>query len=169
MCAVTPARACGASLIECLIALVVFSVGMLGVASLTVEALRNGHSALLRTQAVNLVADMQDRIRANPVAGAAYDCARYGGAPVERNCASTESSGGGRCTAAELAEDDLARWQRAARAALPLRSEPCAADVAWRAGASEGDLARYRIGLSWHEAGSEKPSSLQSDLVLVPP
>ena len=62
----------GFSLVEVLVALIVLSVGMLGIASLYVDSLRAGRTALLRTQAVFLATDMADRIRANPTAGAAY-------------------------------------------------------------------------------------------------
>jgi type IV pilus assembly protein PilV len=54
------------SLIEVLVALVILSVGLLGVAHVLVSGIRISHAALLRTQAVNLVADMAERIRANP-------------------------------------------------------------------------------------------------------
>lgn len=56
----------GMSLVEVLVALVVLSVGLLGIAQLLVYGMRTSHAALLRTQAVNLVADMAERIRANP-------------------------------------------------------------------------------------------------------
>ena len=55
----------GFSIVEALVALVVLSVGMLGIAALYVESLRAGRTAVYRTQAVNLAADMADRIRAN--------------------------------------------------------------------------------------------------------
>ena len=65
------ARTGGFSIVEALVALVVLSVGMLGIAALYVESLRAGRSAVYHTQAVNLAADMADRIRANRMAGAA--------------------------------------------------------------------------------------------------
>ena len=55
----------GFTLVEVLVALVVMSVGMLGIAALYLEGLRAGRTALYRTTAVNLAADMADRIRAN--------------------------------------------------------------------------------------------------------
>jgi prepilin-type N-terminal cleavage/methylation domain-containing protein len=56
----------GMSLIEVLVALVILSVGLLGIAQVLIHGMRVSHAALLRTHAVNLVADMSDRIRANP-------------------------------------------------------------------------------------------------------
>ncbi|KGK42838.1 pilus assembly protein PilV [Nitrincola sp. A-D6] len=55
----------GVSLIEILIALVILSVGLLGMAGLQARTLSLNHSAYQRTQAVNLSYDMADRMRAN--------------------------------------------------------------------------------------------------------
>lgn len=55
-------------MIEVLIALVVTSIGLLGLAALQVTSLKVNHSAYLRTQATELAHDMADRMRANPTA-----------------------------------------------------------------------------------------------------
>ena len=62
----------GFTLVEVLIALVVLSVGMLGIAVLYVETLRAGRTAQLHTQAVSLAADLADRIRVNRVPADVY-------------------------------------------------------------------------------------------------
>lgn len=62
----------GFSLIEALIALVVLSVGLLGVAALQTQALLQSRDAYLTSQATSLVQDMADRIRANPDAISDY-------------------------------------------------------------------------------------------------
>lgn len=157
----------GVTLTECLIALVVLSIGLMGMARLMVEGLRAGHLALLRTQAVNLVSDMAERIRANPSAGAAYACASYGGGPSTRACAPTDSATGANCSMADLAEDDLARWQGAARALLPLTPSECAADVVYAVAGGRDEPARFQISVSWTERGERLPSTYQSDLLLV--
>ena len=86
----------GVSLVEALVALLVLSIGMLGIAGLFVESVRNSRSALLRSQAVNLVADMADRIRANA------------GDPATQGCAPSSGDTGNNCSPAERAQDDLA-------------------------------------------------------------
>jgi type IV pilus modification protein PilV len=157
----------GAGLIELLVALAVLSIGLLGVAHLLVHSMRASHSALLRTQAVNLVADMADRIRANPRGAAAYDCAGYATGAAPRGCAAVDPvTAPANCTSAELAEDDLARWQEVARAALPLADRPCAADVRHEAGAV---VDRFRVSLAWEDAGSSQVLSEQAELVIVRP
>ena len=55
----------GFSLVEVLVALFVLAIGVLATTALLTASLRNARSALLRTHAVNLVADLSERIRAN--------------------------------------------------------------------------------------------------------
>jgi type IV pilus assembly protein PilV len=159
----------GMSLVECLVALVVLSIGLMGTARLMLEGMRNGQLALFRTQAVNLVSDMAERIRANPGAAGAYDCATYTGGPSEHGCASVASASSGACTSLQLAEDDLARWQQSARAALPLVTDDvCAANVTYAAPDAPDQPARFRISVSWNEAGEDEPVVHRSDLLLAP-
>lgn len=56
----------GFSLIEALIALVILSVGLLGIAAIQTQALLQSREAYLTSQATSLVQDMADRVRANP-------------------------------------------------------------------------------------------------------
>jgi type IV pilus assembly protein PilV len=67
-------RTRGFTLVEVLIALIVLSIGMLGIAALYLESVRANRTALYRTEAVNLAADMADRMRANRNPADAYDC-----------------------------------------------------------------------------------------------
>jgi type IV pilus assembly protein PilV len=161
------------SLVEVLVSLVILSVGMLGVATLFVQSVRGSRTALFRTQAVNLVSDMADRIRANATAGSAYDLSTYSSAPSPHGCApamtaSATVDAGNNCTIAQLAEDDLARWQSAVNDALPNNATVAATtDVQYIPAPASGPD-RYRITLSWREAG-EPPLSYSSDVVLIPP
>jgi type IV pilus assembly protein PilV len=93
----------GFGLVESLVALLVVSVGMLGIAALYGQGLGASRSALFRTKAVNLVSDMADRIRANRQAGATYQAA---GAGVNNRC----EPGGATCTPAQMAAHDLWLW-----------------------------------------------------------
>ena len=161
-------RAAGVSLVEALVALLVLSVGLLGIAGLFVESVRNSRTALLRTQAINLVGDMADRIRANATARDAYDTDTYGGGPAERNCAPSPDADGENCSSAALAEDDLARWTAAVRAALPALDEtPPAAEVHYLAPAA-GSPERYQVSVSWREPGDDLPLSYSSEVLIVP-
>ncbi|HQV14417.1 MAG TPA: type IV pilus modification protein PilV [Denitromonas sp.] len=55
----------GFSLIEALIAMVVLSIGLLGLAGLQVSSLKFNQTAQLRSKAVTLAYDMQERVRAS--------------------------------------------------------------------------------------------------------
>jgi type IV pilus assembly protein PilV len=55
----------GATLIEVLIAVVVLSIGLLGLAGLQVTSVQSNHSAYQRSQASLLANDLADRMRAN--------------------------------------------------------------------------------------------------------
>jgi type IV pilus assembly protein PilV len=55
----------GTTLIETLVALVVLSVGLLGIAALQMTSLRNNRGAHLRSQAQVMAYDITDRMRAN--------------------------------------------------------------------------------------------------------
>jgi type IV pilus assembly protein PilV len=153
----------GVGLIEALIAMLVLSIGILGVAPVFVHSLRGSRSAILRTQAVNLAADMADRIRANPGGCAAYDLAGYGaGGPAEHGCASDAAAGSGNnCNSAQLAEDDLARWQSAVESALPAAlAGTSAAVVQYVAGVPD----HYRISVAWQEPGEPLPFAYQTEI-----
>ncbi len=62
----------GFTLLEVMIALVVLSFGLLGMALLQTSALRAGQSANYRSQATILAYDLADMIRANRLQAAAY-------------------------------------------------------------------------------------------------
>ena len=55
----------GTTLIETLVALLVLSIGLLGIAGLQLTSLQNNRGAHLRTQASVLAYDVADRMRAN--------------------------------------------------------------------------------------------------------
>ncbi|GMV00590.1 MAG: type IV pilus modification protein PilV [Steroidobacteraceae bacterium] len=148
----------GFTMVESLVALVVLSVGLLGIASLYVTSLRTGRTAMIRTQAVTLVGDMADRIRANGRAGDAYDTTAYGGAPEAQGCVVDAN-----CTAEALAEDDLASWIEAVNAALPA---PVATVTFTPAAGGVGRPDQYTIDVAWNEAG--EAFNYTSNIMLIP-
>lgn len=56
----------GVSLIEVLMAVLIFSVGLIGLAGLLIISTRSNQSAFVRTQVTFLANSMADRMRANP-------------------------------------------------------------------------------------------------------
>lgn len=76
----------GTTLIETLVALLVLSIGLLGVAALQVNALQSNQMSHVRSQASVLAYDLADRMRANRAVALAggYNVA-FGATPVGTN------------------------------------------------------------------------------------
>jgi len=102
-------NAFGFTLIEILIALVILSIGLLGVASLQMQGLRNNQSAYLRSQASMLVYDMADRMRVNAARAITGD---YDGfntdtyTPADPACIDQAAG----CSAINQSRTDLFEW-----------------------------------------------------------
>jgi len=103
----------GVSIVEALVALLILSFGMLGIAGLYLESLRSNRTALARTTAVGLVNDMADRIRANR--GGLSNYALTSGAAAT----STKQCDAALCSVQEVAVWDKAVWKAAVTATLP--------------------------------------------------
>ncbi len=137
----------GFSLVEVLIALVIMSVGMLGIAGLYVESMQAGRTSIFRHNAVTIASDVADRIRANPSAGVAYE-----GIRGNNNCV----LGNVDCDPVQMAANDIDLWKTQADGMLP-----------------EGDVTityddtvtppTYEIVISWVEA-----AEAQSYTILIP-
>ena len=109
----------GFSLFEVLIAMVLFSIGILGLASLQITGLMNNQTSYQNSQATILAYDIADRMRANDEGLAAYLTENMTLAEAyeigpQSACKSTTG-----CTPATLAQHDLYEWRQALRAALP--------------------------------------------------
>jgi len=100
----------GFSLVEVLIALVIMSVGMLGIAGLYVQSMQAGRTSMLRHNAVTLAGDVADRIRANPRAGIAYESTG-----ADNGCVASGTD----CNEAEMADHDILLWKGQAVDTLP--------------------------------------------------
>jgi type IV pilus assembly protein PilV len=141
------ARMRGASMVETLVALVVLSVGLLGIAALFVTSMRSARSSVSRLHAINLVTDMSERIRANPTARAAYT-----GAPANFGCVGG-ALGAVNCAPPQMAATDLFIWNQQLNALLP--NAGAVANVVFVAGPP--DL--YTISVTWNEPGEPLPLS----------
>jgi type IV pilus assembly protein PilV len=130
-------RQAGFSLIEVLIALVIMSVGMLGIASLYVQSMQAGRTSLLRHNAVTLAGDVADRIRANPLGAAAYL-----GTGADNDCV----DGGINCSAPQMASHDIFLWRQQAQESLPAGD----VTIAFNDGANPPE---YTIAVVWSEPG----------------
>lgn len=113
-------RTGGFSLIEVLIALVILSVGLLGIAAMVAVSMKSKYSSYQRSQASALAYGILDRMRANraPAAASMYDVAvgnTVGNAltsqsisgPPSGDCTGTSAN----CNTSQIAALDLAQWK----------------------------------------------------------
>jgi type IV pilus assembly protein PilV len=106
-------RETGFSLLEVMVALLVLSIGLLGIAGLQTYSLQFNHQSYERTQATLLISSMSEKIMANAMAAKAGG---YDG--VTAGLKAANYSGYGGCPAAcananELATYDLFLWKSA--------------------------------------------------------
>ena len=116
----------GFTLLEVLIALVIFSVGLLGIAGLQMTGMKQTHNSHLRSVATTQVMDMADRMRANMAGVEADNYGDYANYAMDystcttdcANCAPVDCTTA-QCNAAQLAEYDVCEWTMETVAALP--------------------------------------------------
>ena len=138
----------GFTLLEVLVAIVVLSLGLLGLAGLQAATLRNNQIAYYRAIAIQQTYDMADRIRANQAGLATYSLS----AGVDNGCI------GSLCNAAEMAETDIFQWNNNNARMLPAGG----GTVAGVAGGS------FDITVTWNE-NTEAGSTGQQFVTRVVP
>jgi type IV pilus assembly protein PilV len=103
----------GFTLIEVLVAIVVLSIGLLGLAGLQAISLQNNHSAYLRMQATLAANDMTDRMRANM---GAVKAKNYNKPTATQHTECKTTTG---CSPQYMAENDAYEWNTNTLALLP--------------------------------------------------
>lgn len=134
-----PRRQNAFTLIEVLVAVLVLSIGLLGLASLHGVSLKRSREAALRTQASLLAYEIADAMRANRTKAASY-----AGTYAADSCNPDLARDG-----SDVVADDIAQWRNHLACLLPggrgaIRisgSAPLSAtiDVIWDEGSSGGD------------------------------
>ena len=134
----------GFTLIEVLVAVVILSIGLLGLAGMQLWAVKNTGNAFYRTQATLAANEMVERIRANPkgVYSGVASCGSAG-----KSC----STGG--CVPSELAGEDLDNVACGVSDALPRGqltvacSADCTVTVTWEEIIASGKVETKQIEL----------------------
>ena len=93
----------GVTLVESMIALLVISIGLLGIASLQITAMSQNASSLNHSQAVWYAYNMSDRIRANLSVFANYD-------GIDTSTGYAQDCMSSVCTNAQMLTADAADW-----------------------------------------------------------
>jgi len=93
----------GVTLVESMIALLVISIGLLGIASLQLTAMNQNSSSLNHSQAVWYAYNMSDRIRANITQFDSYD-------GIVTSTGYAQDCTSGPCSTAQMVTADAADW-----------------------------------------------------------
>jgi type IV pilus assembly protein PilV len=156
----------GFSLLEIMIALLVISVGALGLTKAQIDALQGAYDAGLRTTASILVQDMAARIQAN--AGEALK-GNQGGYMVGTPVACTLPTGSGQiCTGNRMALHDRYDWKQLIESSFPGNSSPSGTITMNPSGGS----VNYTITIawqSWQSRASDGPVDQRVATTIVPP
>lgn len=117
------ARQRGFTMVEALVTVLIFAIGMLGVIGLQSLALASNSISSQRNSATVLALDMADRMRANLAAvnggaGTGYDAAAAA-AGACRSVYADAVSAPAACTSDALAADDLYDWEAQIQQTLP--------------------------------------------------
>lgn len=125
-CPALPAATRGFTLLEVLIAIVIVSIGLLGVAAMQASTLKNAGSSKYRSAAITMTSDMADRLRANLegvmggnyAVGTGYNRPRTSLADAAYSTPDPACRSSG-CLPGAMVLDDLAAWQTRLAAVLP--------------------------------------------------
>jgi type IV pilus assembly protein PilV len=124
----------GFTLVEVLVAVFVLALGLIGGVGMQLHALRTRYEAAQLSRAVQLAAEMAERIRANPLhadayVGFEYDAAATSPEAVARTCEAAP------CSPAELAGAELQALKRALAQQFPTgRVRICRDTKMWNGG-----------------------------------
>ncbi|MCK5922282.1 MAG: type IV pilus modification protein PilV [Methylococcales bacterium] len=141
-----------------MIAVLVISIGLLGLASLQGTSIRNNHDSYLRSQATLLGHGMLDRMRANRVQAITgqYDLALATTPSSPKNCEDSASAAA-ICNAVEMTLFDQASWANRVALGLPNGDASISSQIL------AGDRALITVTLQWG-ADSTSQFALSSEI-----
>lgn len=109
----------GFTLLEVLVAVLIVSLGMLGIGAALATVHRSTSSSYLQQQSVQLASDIIERMRQNDTAAQTFDYnIVYAGGIVAPPAVMCDQSGVA-CSGAELATYDLWQWRSSVNSLLP--------------------------------------------------
>lgn len=120
----------GSTLLEVLVAILILSIGLLGIAGLQASTMRYSQGGWARAAVAANLADIADRVRTNPSTSVTayqfttpYNDQRTaidgGTVTVDKDCESETTATGVTCTADQLAAYQIVRWRLALARDLP--------------------------------------------------
>ena len=109
----------GFSMVELLVAVLIFAIGLVGLAGLQLAGLRSNQSAYYRSVATQLAYDMIDRMRSNAAIFLTNRESYKDVNPTTTAASNPRQCETNACTPAELAVYDLKQWNTQLAAQLP--------------------------------------------------
>jgi len=148
----------GISLIESLIAIVVTALGILGILGVQMRTLSDTSTTVRRAQAIRLIEDLSERMRANPNAmvNLGSYVSNFATNPAVGSCASG-------CDHAALAAYDLAVWKQAVRNSLPLGQAEIFIPPA-EAGVPAAQRRQLGVMIAWRENERDTTAAYKDDI-----
>ena len=135
----------GITLIESLVALVVTALGILGILGVQMRTLTDTSTTVRRAQAIRLIEDFSERLKASPNSLVEINnyASGFADIPIKPDC----STG---CTNAQLVAYEVANWKNSVKDTLPLGQasifKPTAEDEA-----TAGQRRQLGIMIAWRE------------------
>lgn len=146
----------GFTMLEVLIAVLIFSLGIIGVAGLLIFSIQSNHVAYLRTQVTFLAHNMANRMGANPVGLWSGD---YNITAIKAGGTAVSSCAAG-CSSADLATHDIEAWSQQLHTFLPEAKADitCVNPTSYTPTAAQLDLrppygGTCTMHVTWNEAG----------------
>lgn len=152
----------GFTLVEALVTFLILAIGLLGLAGLQAKGLQFDNSAYQRTQAVLLLNDIADRMRANLTTARAssYTVAFGDAVSSSANCSTSA------CSTATMAKYDLTQWKIALARLLP-RGDGKIVTTAGVAPAITATITVHWDELRSGVTGTDCPGDPKTDLACV--
>jgi len=154
----------GFTLIEAMIAVVVFSFGLLGVAGVMTVAVKGNHNGYMRSQAIFFIASMSDMMRANAqgVIAGAYNGTYSGTSDVSGMCTAAP------CLAGDLVARDTQQWSNMITQVLPNSQGviSCSPHIGLPTDTYSGIC---EVTITWDESNDIDASSTQTARSIVKP
>ena len=155
----------GFTLIEVMIAVVVFSFGLLGVAGIMTVSVKNNHNGYMRSQATILTATIIDMMRRNKpgVKAGLYDGTYAGYVDISTMCVFA-------CGPAGLTARDVQQWSNLLTQLLPNSSGSIQCDITltptWESSPTDGFCTAT---ITWSESNEISADSTQSISLVATP
>jgi len=167
----SPRAARGVSMIEVLVAVVIFSLGLLGLALMQLKGAAFTKDSGARSAAVLLARSLADRMQANPKGVSEGDYVWSSSTkPTYTDCSSN-------CTPAQVAANDINAWMTQMAAAMPASASTAAmGQIVENKDSSGNPDGTYTITVQWSGLGvldsntstSNSNSSESDSFVYVP-